>query len=59
MNFIMKVEIKMKFKVGQKVKVKNFYDIAGTFTAPHKARGVMFPKEMVDFCGKVFTIAID
>lgn len=45
-----------KFKVGQKVKVKDFYDIAGTFDAQHKTKGLYFAEQMVDTCGKTYNI---
>lgn len=46
----------MKFKVGQKVKVKDFYDIAGTFVGDHETKGLHFAKEMVNMCGKTYNI---
>lgn len=46
----------MKFKVGQKVKVKDFYDIAGTFDTRHNTRGLHFSPNMVCLCNKEFTI---
>jgi hypothetical protein len=49
-------ELKMKFKVGQKVKVKDFYDIAGTFDTRYHTRGLHFSPNMVDLCNKECTI---
>lgn len=46
----------MKFKVGQKVKVKDFYDIAGTFDAQYRTKGLHFSELMVDMCGKTHNI---
>lgn len=46
----------MKFKVGQMVKVKDFYDIAGTFDTRHNTRGLHFSPSMVDLCNKKFII---
>lgn len=46
----------MKFKVGQKVKIKDFYDIAGTFDTRYHTRGLHFSPNMVDLCNKEFTI---
>lgn len=46
----------MKFKVGQKVKVKDFYDIAGTFEGDHFTKGLHFAEQMVDMCGKTYNI---
>ena len=45
-----------KFKVGQKVKVKDFYDIAGTFEGEHRTKGLHFAEQMVNMCGKTYTI---
>lgn len=45
-----------KFKVGQKVKVKDFYDIAGTFEGDHFTKGLHFAEQMVDMCGKIYDI---
>lgn len=45
-----------KFKVGQKVKVKDFYDIAGTFERDHCTHGLPFTKSMLELCGKTLTI---
>ena len=56
MNFIEKGELKMKFKVGQKVKVKDFYDIAGTIDRAHCTHGLPFTRTMLELCGKTFTI---
>lgn len=46
----------MKFKVGQKVRVKDFYDIAGTFEGNYRTNGVCFVDDMLFFCGKTLTI---
>ena len=46
----------MKFKVGQKVKVKDFYDIAGTIDRAHCTHGLPFTRTMLELCGKTFTI---
>lgn len=46
----------MKFKVGQKVKVKDFYDIAGTFNGEHRTNSVVFNRPMVELCNNTFTI---
>ena len=46
----------MKFKVGQKVKVKDFYDIAGTFEGDHRTHNLSFTKPMLELCGKTLTI---
>lgn len=45
-----------KFKVGQKVRVKDFYDIAGTFDAQYNTKGLYFAEQMVDMCGKTYNI---
>lgn len=47
----------MKFKVGQKVRVRNFYDIAGTFDDCHSRHGLYFDKDMVDMCNQVYPIS--
>jgi hypothetical protein len=46
----------MKFKVGQKVKVKDFYDIAGTLNGEHRTNGALFNRPMVELCNNTFTI---
>ena len=46
-----------KFNVGQKVKVKDFYDIASTLDEGHKTHNLLFSKEMLDLCGKTFIIS--
>lgn len=46
----------MKFKVGQKVKVKDFYDIAGTFEGDHRTHNLSFTKPMLKLCGETLTI---
>ena len=46
-----------KFNVGDKVKVKDFYDIAVTLDKGHRTRDLLFNKQMVDLCGKTFTIS--
>lgn len=46
----------MKFKVGQKVKVKDFYDIAGTLNEKHRTNGVVFSRPMVELCNNTFNI---
>ena len=46
----------MKFKVGQKVKVKDFYDIAGTFEGDHRTHNLLFAKQMLELCGETLTI---
>ena len=43
--------------VGDKVKVKDFYDIAGLLDAKHKTRELYFAKSMVDMCGKIYKIS--
>ena len=47
----------MKFKVGQKVKVKDFYDIAGTFEGNHRTHNLIFNKPMLKLCGETLTIS--
>lgn len=46
-----------KFSIGDKVKVKDFYDIAVTLDTHHKTHNLLFNKEMVDLCGKTFTVS--
>ena len=46
----------MKFKVGQKVKVKDFYDIAGTFEGDHRTHNLSFNKPMLKLCGETLTV---
>lgn len=43
-------------KVGDKVKVKDFYDIAGLLDAKHQTNNLYFAKQMVDMCGKIYKI---
>ena len=46
-----------KFNVGDKVKVKDFYDIAVTLDKGHRTHNLLFSKEMLDLCGKTFIIS--
>lgn len=46
-----------KFIVGDKVKVKDFYDIAVTLNKSHRTHNLPFSKEMLYLCGETFTIS--
>lgn len=48
-----------KFKVGQKIKIKEFYEIAKTLDENNRLlnNGLLFARDMLDYCGKEYIIS--